>query len=139
MKIHYIDSSNNCHNYFPDFLIISDNNYFETGTYIEVKGLFVEQDRLKIDLVKKFNLNIKHKILLFEDLKKLGVFEIEKVMNVNIYDFYIDKYCNNIMLEFYKNFTIEQFLIDYLEKSLSCKKMIEKFKLYNSDVLFRIL
>ena len=54
-------------NYFPDFYLV-DNNH-----YIEVKGYFSPNDKIKMNLVITQNINKKIKILQKEDLESLGI------------------------------------------------------------------
>ena len=54
-RFQYIGLDNKQHSYNPDFKIINlDDSFY----YIEVKGRMVETDILKIDAVKKLNINI---------------------------------------------------------------------------------
>lgn len=86
------------HTYCPDFYIPSDDKF------IEVKGYFSSQDKLKIDAVRKKYPSIKLEILDKNSLKDRGILDIDKRHGIDIESYRI----NNKTGKFYYDDVLER-------------------------------
>lgn len=67
ISLSYITQDNTVHKYYPDFYLP------DSDEYIEIKGYFSLSDKTKMQLVEKYNPNVKIIILMKEDLHQLNL------------------------------------------------------------------
>jgi len=114
----YIDCNGEKKDYHPDFYLI------DTDEYIETKGIFTNEDKQKIQIIIKTYPNIKLSVYRKDKLKELGVLEIEKKINIDIFDY---QYLNENMLSFYKEI-----------KQKNTKDLLIKKIIYEKKSILRI-
>lgn len=105
-------------NYYPDFYL----NDFKT--FIEIKGFFYENDKVKMELVKKCNPNLKIRIFNEKKLIKMGILDIDKKINIKIEDYIYSHDKKDFFLEIEKQKISKEKLINlFLYEGKSLKQI----------------
>lgn len=112
------------HTYCPDFYILKED------CFIEVKGYFPQVDREKMNIIKNLYPDIKIEIYDKERLKKEGILNIDKKLNICIEDYSLNHKTGELYLK--------EFMESINKKELIRKNIVEKLNLQKLSNYYNI-
>ena len=108
--------------YHPDFYLPN------TDEYVEIKGYFSDEDKEKIELVKKTNPEMKLNVLTTDLLEEMGILSIDKTLNIDVEKFRYDLRNKEFYLErLSKRLSKEEFYDRFVNKKESIDKIATSF------------
>lgn len=138
-SLKYRDDSNLLRTYHPDFKILTTNKFFDKDCFIEIKGVYSEKDKNKMKLVREQHKDKKIILLEYEQLYKLGVFEIDKKLKIDLVDRRINPKNNAFFVdEIIKTISVDSLLKSFLVDKLSHKELIITYNIIDFMLLKRV-